>query len=66
MKIKRLSAMCVLLLVSTIPAFADGGLGGPKNWFHRDHTPRGPAASYYRGNHHAASHHATKHKKPHH
>jgi hypothetical protein len=66
MKRGKLCAAGVLLFVSAIPVFGRGDAKGPKSWFHRDHTPRGPAASYYRGNHQVERHHAAKHKKPHH
>jgi len=66
MMMRRLWPTCVLLFASAIPVFGRGDMDGPKSWFHHNHTPRGPAASYYRGNHHVARQHSSKHPKPHH
>jgi hypothetical protein len=64
MKTGKLCAAGVLLFVSAIPVFGRSDAKGPRSWFHRDHTPRGPAASYHRGNQHVANHHSSKHPKP--
>jgi hypothetical protein len=64
MKTGKLFAILVLLFALAIPMFGSGDSGGPKSWFHRNHS--GPASSHYRGDHIVVKHHAGKHPKPNH